>query len=227
LDVGAAAGDTVLLLKQKCPGQIKQFVCFEGDEEFFKLLESNTATFDDVQAVHVLLASQETTIRSLVKHHPGTAAALGEESVDALPLDVLDRNYIWDADIIKVDVDGYDGEVIGGAQGILKRRNPVVIFEWHPKLISDTRTDPFSAFQVLADCGYKRCLWFNNVGTFSHFSGIYERETIERARNYLLTVNRRADAHFDIVALPSESNIDEVALAAMDFARQTLSKISN
>ena len=218
-DVGAATGDTVLLLKERCSEQIRQFVCFEGDNEFFKLLELNTARFQDVQIVQVVLASHRMKIRSLVKHHRGTASAIGHEFVEALDLDSIDPIYTRAIDVLKIDVDGYDGEVIQGAKQILTQQRPAVIFEWHPKLISDTATDPFLAFKILADCGYTRFLWFNNVGTFSHFSGVCHPDTLKSARDYLLAINKRADEHFDVVALPADAEINEIDLAAMEYAR--------
>jgi hypothetical protein len=36
---------------------------------------------------------------------------------------------------------------------------------------------------------------------------------------YLLAVNARADEHFDVVALPDSSPIDDVELAALEYAR--------
>ncbi len=42
VDVGAAIGDTVLLLKVRCRGAVGRFFCIEGDNEFFGLLKHNT-----------------------------------------------------------------------------------------------------------------------------------------------------------------------------------------
>ncbi len=95
----------------------------------------------------------------------------------------------------------------------------MVIFEWHPKLVHDTDCDPVQGFAALASANYTSYLWFNNVGTFSHFSGIQTRDSLQREIAYLLAVNQRADEHFDVIALPADSPIDEVKLAAMEYAR--------
>lgn len=219
LDVGAATGDTVVLLKERCPGAVRQFLCIEGDVEFFNLLTHNVAQFKDVQAVRALLAREPQQIRSLVKHHRGTAAALGSELVAAVRLDSLAQVSQEKVDVVKIDVDGFDGEVLAGAAQIFETRRPAVIFEWHPVLIRRTGNDVYRPFSALMGYGYDRFLWFNNIGTFSHFSGPPTVDMIDKHANYLVQVNPRADEHFDVIALPAGSQLDEVKFACMDFAR--------
>jgi len=219
VDVGAAAGDTVLLVKERCPGAIDRFICIEGDAEFYALLIENMRQFDNITIVKSLLARESKQIRSLVKHHEGTATAIGDEMVDAVCLDSIDAVQNAQIHILKIDVDGFDGEVLDGATNTLLRCQPAVIFEWHPKLIVAAGTDPFRAFDALGKCGYARYLWFKNNGTFSHFSDNCSREVLERELRYLLRVNSRLDEHFDIVALPHGSKIDEIELAALEFGR--------
>jgi FkbM family methyltransferase len=219
LDIGAATGDTVLLLKQKCGDFVKKWICIEGDREFLSLLRGNMAQFKDVAIVDALLARHRTKIPSLVKPHRGTAAALGSEFVDAVPLDSIPTLQNERIDVLKIDVDGFDGEVLSGSTALLKRDLPTVIFEWHPQLAQQMKHDPLAAFDTLKSCGYEHYLWFNNIGTFSHFSERPNRETLLRHAEYLIKVHSRADAHFDVVALPPGSKLDQVELAAMEFAR--------
>ena len=44
-------------------------------------------------------------------------------------------------------------------------------------------------------CGYDRFVWFHNIGTFSHFSGAYASDILEKQTHYLLAVNTRADEY--------------------------------
>jgi FkbM family methyltransferase len=219
VDVGAATGDTVLLLRQKCPSQVGEFICVEGDAEFFNLLSKNMRQFENVHLEKAVLSRKVMQIRSLVKHHQGTATAIGDEFVSAIPLDEATQVRKAAVDVLKIDVDGFDGAVLSGARGILASDQPIVIFEWHPKLILAANNDPLEAFLVLRECGYKRYLWFNNVGTFSHFSAVETSETLKRAADYLVSVNNRADEHFDVIALPDSSLINEVVLAASEYSR--------
>jgi FkbM family methyltransferase len=220
VDVGAATGDTVLLIKQRCPKMINEFICIEGDDEFHQLLAHNMKQFEDVRIEKVILSREPTKIRALVKHHRGSATSIGDTFVPALPLDdVIGAARYEPIDILKIDVDGFDGAVLSGAKSILVKDRPAVIFEWHPKLVTAAGNQPAEAFSVLDSCGYKRFLWFNNVGTFNHFSNGTFPDVIKKAADYLLKVNHRADEHFDVIALPESSGIDEISLAAMDYAR--------
>ena len=65
VDVGAATGDTVLLLEQRCFGKVKSYICFEGDEEFGNLLKLNMRQFSNVKIISAILASAHKTIPSL------------------------------------------------------------------------------------------------------------------------------------------------------------------
>ena len=219
VDVGAATGDTVLLIKQKCPKMVNEFICIEGDDEFHQLLTHNMKQFEDVRIVKVILSREPTKIRALVKHHRGSATSIGDSFVFAVPLDEVIGARYAPIDILKIDVDGFDGAVLSGAKSMLVKDEPAVIFEWHPKLITATDNQPAEAFSVLDSCGYKQFLWFNNVGTFNHFSNGTFPDVIKKAADYLLKVNHRADEHFDVIAIPESSGIDEVSLAAMDYAR--------
>jgi FkbM family methyltransferase len=218
VDVGAATGDTVLLLKRRCPDAVSRFYCVEGDDEFFILLQENMQQFQNVAIVKNVLSREPTRVPSLVKHHAGTAAAMGDNWVDAVPLDSLEILRGATIDILKVDVDGFDGEVIAGATNTIRRNHPVVIFEWHPKLILATGCDPYRGFETLANCNYNKFLWFNNVGTFSHFTGACDRGGLNKMKELLLAVNHRRDEHFDVIGLHSTSELDEIELAALSYA---------
>ena len=141
--------------------------------------------------------------------------------LDAVRLDSIESIRKTRVDILKIDVDGFDGEVLCGATETLRCYRPAVIFEWHPALILKAGNDPFRAFVSLADCGYERYVWFNNDGTFSHFSGVCSPEVLKKHVDYLLGVNSQKGAHFDIVALHAGSTISEIGLAALTLSQRS------
>lgn len=220
VDTGAATGDSVLLIKHRCPGAVGRFVCVEGDEEFHEILLRNMGRFDDVVVVKALLAAEEKRIPALVKPHRGTAAAIGPGRVKAVRLDSLQQIAETPPEVLKIDVDGFDGEVLAGATSILMAHRPAVIFEWHPQLVAAAGNDPLQAFASLAAAGYTRFLWFTNLGTFSHFTAIPPEALLRQHAGYLQAVNARSDEHFDIIALHESSRLDELALACMKHARE-------
>lgn len=220
VDVGAATGDSVLLIKRRCPGAVDRFVCVEGDAEFHEILTQNMSQFGDVVILKALLASAEKNIPSLVKHHRGTAAAIGTEQAKAVRLDSLRQVTSPPPEVLKIDVDGCDGEVLAGATSILEEHHPAVIFEWHPKLTVKAGNDPAQAFIALEASGYTRFLWFTNPGTFSHFTAAPPDALLRKHAEYLLAVNSRSDEHFDVIALHESSKLDDMALACMEHARK-------
>lgn len=220
IDVGAACGDTVLLLERRCPDMVDHYLCIEGDAEFCGYLRKNTARFQHVKIAQALLAGERMQVPELVKHHRGSAGCFGEKNAEAQPLDDVSSANSFKADILKIDVDGFDGEVLRGSRNLLSRDRPAVIFEWHPKLSLAAGQDPRTSFAVLAECGYHRFVWFDNQGEFSHFSSVMDSDTLLLTRDFLLAVNERRDQHFDVIALCGDDHDQLISLATLEYARK-------
>lgn len=217
IDVGAAIGDTLMLIEERCPGMVAQHFCVEAAPSFLELLKRNTADMPHVTLIPRLLAAEEKEIPSLVHTHQSTAAAVGEGRVEALPLDRVPELAGQTIDVLKVDVDGYDGEVLAGAKQTLLRDKPVVIFEWHPVLWKRAGKDSLEAFKVLREAGYHRMAWFRNTGEFSHFTRNEDADDslFLLAAQYLEMENSDGDPHFDVVALHESSPVDVLKLASL------------
>lgn len=214
VDVGAAIGDTVLLLEANCHGCVEKIISVEGDERFFALLCANLRGTATVQPVRALLSAGLDYEPSLVRIHPGTASAQGEARTPATTLDAVLSELAPPAlDVLKIDVDGFDGKVLAGSVETLERFAPAVIFEWHPRLCHATGSAPFEAFAALRKCGYDTLVWFTKFGTFSHFSAVGDGAAAALLERYCVTEEVDGDWHYDIVALPAASQIDAVALA--------------
>ena len=222
IDVGAAIGDTLMLIEERCPSMVARHFCVEAAPIFLELLKRNTADLPNVTVIPCLLAAEEKEIPSLVHTHQSTAAAVGEGRSKALPLDRLPELQGQVIDVLKVDVDGYDGEVLAGAKQTLERDKPLVIFEWHPVLWHRAEKDLFTVFSDLRAAGYDRLLWFHNHGEFSHFSANTEAD-LEQFRlmaRYVEQENADGDPHFDVVALHQSSPINMVELARLPVTKK-------
>ena len=207
LDVGAAIGDTALLLLQRCGEAIAALECVEGEPAFADMLRQNLR--DPRSRVHeVVLSDRPGKVASLIRsQHQGTASAHGGHTVTAT---TLDREFPdLRPDLVKVDTDGFDGAVLAGGKVILRRTHPAVLFEWHPTLCKTVGIDPQLAFKVLRLAGYDRWVFFNKYGQFSHFGDT----CVEQLERLCLTSQTMPDWHYDVVALHPSSKIDEVALA--------------
>lgn len=224
VDIGAAIGDTVLLIEANCPAMVEEYVCVDGDAEFFSYLEHNLSPLGKCRCLLQLLSSAHRSERSLVRTHGGTASAQGAATAEALSLDEVFAQHRFGAiDVVKIDVDGFDGEVLAGAGEILRAQQPTVIFEWHPALCAATGNAPFRAFAALQAAGYEQTVWFTKFGGFSHFGDTTVTDGVKRLQELCLRSQHAPDWHYDVVALPANSRLDRVALAEMVFARRRAS----
>jgi FkbM family methyltransferase len=225
IDVGAGIGDTVLLLEANCTGLRNEFYCIEGDKEFFCYLQKNLGELANIKMFHFLLSSSCQEENTLLRTHKGTASSQGNSKTSAITLDSLIATIKPDTiDLIKIDVDGFDGKVLVGASDILRRYSPAVIFEWHPTLCKQTGNNWTDHFNVLAEAGYSRFIWFNKFGEFSHFTECHDTTVISSLAEFCLTNRVYHDWHYDVVALHDESTISPVALAESYNARNRKSR---
>jgi len=221
VDVGAAIGDTILLLLDRCPNMTDQIHAIEGDDEFFHYLRENLDSFPRVKAHRAFLSSSPGTKgKRLVRTHPGTASAQGEEFVRTVTLDdlLLPVN-LKTLDVLKIDVDGSDGKVLLGAAKLLRTTKPAVIFEWHPLLCKQTGNNWIDHFRALDSAGYDRYLWFTKYGTFSHYTSACKDADIDAMAELCLDGAYEDDWHYDIIALHKRSRLRLTQLAGTHYAR--------
>lgn len=223
VDVGAAVGDTVLLVLERCPGAVGQVHCVEGDAEFFGYVERNLAGIPGVRLHHVLLSDVEGEEASLVRVHKGTASAQGTARVPATTLDaVLDGAGGPAVDVLKIDTDGFDGKVLAGATALLGAHRPAVIFEWAPRVYDATGQARHRPFEVLAAARYRWFVWFDKYGVFSHVDDGYHPAPVDVLAELCLSDRAPGpDWHYDVVALPDGSAVPPAELAALAHARRS------
>lgn len=204
VDVGSSVGDTLVLLKHSIPDGIESCICVDGAEDNRPYFEKNTVGINGVRAYFMMLGAAAGAVPSLVRHHPGSAMAAGSGCAPCQTLDSLLATLgpVGKCDLIKIDVDGYDGEVLKGAGETLLRWQPLVVFEWHPYLIKLCGCDHRTAFRALGAAGYRKLIWFNNRGYFSHISEIPDEIEINWWNEFLISRYRPDGPHFDVVALP-------------------------
>jgi FkbM family methyltransferase len=207
IDVGAAVGDSALLLLERCGDAIESLDCVEGEAVFARLLRQNMN--DPRVTVHeATLFDSVSSIQSLKRvQHQGTASAHGTESVEATTLDQLFGGQA--VDVLKTDTDGLDGAILAGAACLLEQAMPAVLFEWHPLASAALGTDHSRPFKVLSAAGYNQWVFFNKYGQFSHF-GV---EHLDELADLCTSSKTLVDWHYDVAALHASSTINPVHLA--------------
>jgi FkbM family methyltransferase len=222
LDIGAAIGDTALFLLSNCGVAIDKIFCIDGDNEFFGYLSLNSIHDAKIKPVHCFLSDDFKQENSLIRIHASTASSQGASYVDAVTLDylVFERLKLMYCDVVKIDVDGFDGIVLKGAQKTLSVFKPSVIFEWHPILYNQTQNDYFLPFNILSGLGYEKFVWFNKYGEFSHFNFINDFSNLKYFVDLCLRGNFENDWHYDVVAFHKDSHVDLVEFAELEFAKK-------
>jgi len=222
VDVGTGIGDTVLLIEANCPAMIGKYICVEPDKLFYDLTCENTKGLPCVY-FNQAVSSARSQIPSMHSLHPGTASCLGPDLIESMSLDELLKNE-EKIDVLKIDVDGFDGEVIKGFTEGLKRYKPAVIFEWHPLLYGQTNHSIHSPFETLEGIGYSSFIWFTKLGVFSHFSSFGDKSSINALALYCLTSTYQLDWHYDVVAIHQDNLLDTNLIADCAFARNRRSR---
>jgi len=222
IDVGAGIGDTMLMLYANCCGMIKNFYCIDGDPSFFKYLQYNLRHLTSGKLFLAVLSSHNGKERELIQTHPGTASSQGHRYVKAWTLDSIllesspGNNMV---DVLKIDVDGFDGKVLLGARKVLQTYRPCVIFEWYPAICKETKNNWTDHFEVLIEMQYTKFIWFNRFGEFSHFMVGYDPESINIFADFCLNSRHYFNCHYDIIALHKDSLISHFSLAELLFAK--------
>ena len=221
VDIGAAIGDTFLFIYQNIPEAIDQVICVEGHPGFFGYLKINAGKYDNAIFRLVVLSDKKETIPELIRSNESSHIAIGETNTRAEPLDdFIPTVTSKPIDVIKIDVDGFDGRVLNGARNILSLFRPAVIFEYHPIQIQATANDLMQPFTVLEECKYETLVWFDKWGAFSHINKVSDKALLKQFADDCLKKEKEDDIHFDVIALPADSKIDIAGLQACEFSKR-------
>lgn len=138
LDVGANTGQSVVLFRQWLPEC--QIHCFEPGESAYQQLERNTAGFSDLHLNRVGVGATAGVRRLLENEHSDMSSFLqsGDQGWGTItreydvPLITLDdycsEMGIGRVDLLKSDTQGYELEVLKGAEGLLRDGRVVLVY---------------------------------------------------------------------------------------------------
>jgi FkbM family methyltransferase len=154
------------------------YVCFEPSKRFRDVLERNVREneWQCVVVEDVLVAASVGTVRLYTNTSTASAATrdygghafLGASEVAATTLDNYFEKYER-LDFLKSDTDGFDGDVLIGAQSVLGRFAPALYFEFAPFLLRRAGRVPGDVLDLLQSLGYRRFVVFAQDGSFLHF----------------------------------------------------------
>jgi FkbM family methyltransferase len=134
VDVGANIG-YYLILAEQCVGRAGRVICIEPSSENLpelrRNIEINGLANVRVEAVALGDHNGETGL------HTGINSGIvdGNGGTYTVPLRRLDSLVHEQVDFIKIDVEGYEGQVLAGAEALLAKHKPVMFLELHPHIV--------------------------------------------------------------------------------------------
>ncbi len=156
VDVGANIG-YYLLMFEKGVGPDGKVICIEPSGENLPELMRNIDINDFrnviLHAVALGSIDGETGLQSGI--NSGVVEA--GEAAYRVPLRRLDHLVDEKIDFLKIDVEGYEGQVLDGASELLERHRPVLFLELHPHIVIQFG---YSIARILESL---RCLYSNIV----------------------------------------------------------------
>lgn len=176
LDVGANVGAHTLHLAQ-CVGAQGQVLAFEPTEFAYQKLrrnlELNPALAPRISPYHCFLASQDgTEIPSAIYsswplnrdptrqatedfHAKHLGQAMPTQAAQSRSLDsILAENGNPDVQLVKLDVDGFECEILGGAKTLLQKNRPIFVMELAPYVLDERGTSLAELLDVFGPYGY-------------------------------------------------------------------------
>ena len=209
IDIGANVGAMVSFVSREVAGE---FLCVEPDPKYFAILQKNTKTIKNVVCENALCDEQEHR-RAVSMERFGGSGRVREKSnntdIRITTVDNLVSKYpnFSDANIIKVDTEGYDYRVLRGAKRLLEAHKPAIFFELHPSFLSDIDEDPMFIFGFLSSIGYKHALIYDNFGVVAGRTPLID---IDRISNLLMLIKNQqiidpvtkdVPSYFDILTI--------------------------
>jgi len=129
VDIGANIGNHAIYFNTFL--KPKRIICFEPEPENFGMLQRNINHLSDHSRIDMLRTAigAEAGCCSMrtFENNRGMARIISNEGdIQALPLDSFD---LKDVELIKIDVEGYELEVLKGAEKTINNNRPIIIIE--------------------------------------------------------------------------------------------------
>lgn len=157
LDIGANIGNHTLVFAER----FARVQAFEPNPDVFSILTFNCRSAPNVHLNNFGLGEARREARMVEGvGNLGTSRVLGEtEGADGLSirLETLDRtfeNATDDITFIKIDVEGYEENVIRGGLAMLRRCRPLIVLEQHRSEFAGGTTP---SLELLRSLGYTLC----------------------------------------------------------------------
>jgi FkbM family methyltransferase len=141
-DIGANIGYYLLLIEQVI-GPRGRVLCVEPEpdnlEDLRRVIAANS--FQNVEIVSAALGAENTEMQLSRGLNGRVVPSGGDLKVPLMRLDDLwDRAMRDRVDFLKIDVEGFEGEVLAGGEHIISEHRPRIFLELHPTMMQGSHT---------------------------------------------------------------------------------------
>lgn len=159
LEAGANIGYYALIEQEYCPGGYT--ICFEPHPENFELLVKNVQPYENVEFYNYALGSKKgKTVMHVGSDYNGGSIYRNFSHEKTIEIDVLKPDtFLRDRhiDVIRMDVEGYEAEIIKGMHKILSRKDKprILYIEMHPTYLEKNGHSLIHLYHKIRSYGYK------------------------------------------------------------------------
>lgn len=160
LDIGANVG---LWSRELCD-RFDKVIAFEPVQEFVDCLKLNVPN-DNLEIKQFALGNEDTMINMVItEHNTGHSHvdlnSIGHGTVPMVRLDSLDLEHV---DYVKIDVEGFETELVLGAEQTFKHHKPIIMIEQKPHQEFDKAGErQWETVELLQEWGARELLKIKN-----------------------------------------------------------------
>jgi FkbM family methyltransferase len=169
IDIGANCGDTIAFLFDGWSGKV---LAIEPDANCQKWLRRNWGDDSRVRIQQVWLSSTSGVANAkLSKTGWNTTVDVATGGNTQIEFKTLDEVLSLEPEftnvkLIKIDAEGFDGQILLGSRQTLLQHKPAVLFESNMDSPAMKNTDPISVFVFMMGLGYESFLLYDAYGRF-------------------------------------------------------------
>lgn len=176
IDVGANIGDSILAT---FPTEDDCYLAIEPSTHFSSFLEKNLSSVDYRLVRSLLTDKLDDTNQYTLYESKGTATVLSnkgnannkEQKMDTLDNIIFAHDKFKNANLLKVDTDGFDFKVLKGASEFLRSKKPFVLFECDDFNEPNFIEEAYNQIKAFAEMGYLGFIVYDNFGVMiGHFN---------------------------------------------------------
>jgi len=181
LDIGANIGNHALFFSQ----YFSKVVAFEPHPRIFELLTINSRLVDNIEVYNFGISDQDGVVQLKENRLNMGASSMSSINNTSLQFDVqvksLDSLNIYDnVTFMKIDVEGFEANVIKGGLSLIEKNMPIIVFEQHKIDFVGSSTE---TIKYLHELGYKIC--WREKNNFS------KRSVVRRFQKLMNALNNR------------------------------------